>query len=669
MRTRRGFMTVLLAGATGLLVPALARAADRVSVATELDRLTVEVGEAVEFTVQVELEGDGDMPDPVLPNFVEMGLTLAGPPSSFRSSGSSVSFGTGQQTVLQTRAVQTYSYTLIPSKPGRYTLPVHVMNGRTKVAAPRTPVLEVTGSAAPTEPIAGGIDGPTEAQGDLFLWTRLDKSRVYVGEQLVYTLEVYERLPFPNIQLRALPGFQDFWSEELPEGDNRTESVAGVPYRVHPGLRRGLFPQKAGMLTITAAEVGVGMRRRVRGRPTTIEVLPLPVDGRPADFSANNVGLYTIEAAIDRAKIKQGEPFTLTVTISGTGNIRVIDPGAWPELEGMRRYDPKVETRPAVGMRIGGDRIYQFLVIPERAGTLTIPPHRFSFFDPATGRYQTVSSKPIEVAVLADASAPAPSAPAEEAPGPAARPTKSAEDGLLAPLITPDNLPRVASDSAWLTPGRFTAGMILAPTVLAATAGGRALWRRYGPDEASRASAARAAKQRELIAQAERGVATGEGFYPALAQLLQGLALARAGAPGEGLPRRALLELLGRRGAAAPDLERLGRLLDRCDAAFRSPASAARLPRTNASSTTSARAGAATSASSSPSTSPAHRHVDVDATFMRPPGSSARTAAAAPAPRRAPPCARPGPRSPRPRGPTWSTRRSCAATGRPRRGI
>ncbi len=567
MRTRRGFMTVLLAGATGLLVPALARAADRVSVATELDRLTVEVGEAVEFTVQVELEGDGDMPDPVLPNFVEMGLTLAGPPSSFRSSGSSVSFGTGQQTVLQTRAVQTYSYTLIPSKPGRYTLPVHVMNGRTKVAAPRTPVLEVTGSAAPTEPIAGSIDGPTEAQGDLFLWTRLDKSRVYVGEQLVYTLEVYERLPFPNIQLRALPGFQDFWSEELPEGDNRTESVAGVPYRVHPGLRRGLFPQKAGMLTITAAEVGVGMRRRVRGRPTTIEVLPLPVDGRPADFSANNVGLYTIEAAIDRAKIKQGEPFTLTVTISGTGNIRVIDPGAWPELEGMRRYDPKVETRPAVGMRIGGDRIYQFLVIPERAGTLTIPPHRFSFFDPATGRYQTVSSKPIEVAVLADASAPAPSAPAEEAPGPAARPTKSAEDGLLAPLITPDNLPRVASDSAWLTPGRFTAGMILAPTVLAATAGGRALWRRYGPDEASRASATRAAKQRELIAQAERGVATGEGFYPALAQLLQGLALARAGAPGEGLPRRALLELLGRRGAAAPDLERLGRLLDRCDAA------------------------------------------------------------------------------------------------------
>jgi len=567
MRTRRGFVTGLM-GAAGLLVSGRARAAERVSVATELDRLSVEVGEAVEFTVQVEVEGGGGTPEPVLPDFAAMGLTLAGPPSSFRSSGSTVSFGTGRGTVMQSRAIQTYSYTLIASKPGRFALAVHVMNGGTKVAAPRTPVLEVTGTAAEAAPLPGGIDGPTEAQGDLFLWTRLDKSRAYVGEQIVYTLEVYERLPFPNIQLRALPGFQDFWSEELPEGNQRTETVAGVPYRVHPGLRRGLFPQRAGTLTITAAEVGVGMRRRVRGRPTAIEVLPLPAEGRPAEFSANNVGLYTIEAAIDRAKVKQGEPFTLTVTISGTGNIRVIDPGAWPELEGMRRYDPKLETRMAVGMRLGGDRIYQFLIIPERAGTLTIPPHRFSFFDPASASYQTVRSAPIEVTVLADAAAAAaPSPSAEPAPAPAERAAKSDEDALLAPLLTPDALPRAASDSSWLTPRRFTAGMLLAPAVLAASAGGRALWRRYGPDEASRASAARAARQRALVDQAERGVTTGEGFYPALAQLLQGLAVARAGAEGEGLPRRALLDLLARRGVASPDLERLGRLLDRCDAA------------------------------------------------------------------------------------------------------
>jgi hypothetical protein len=67
------------------------------------------------------------------------------------------------------------------------------------------------------------------------LWTRLDKPKAYVGEQLLYTLEVYERLAFPNFQLRTLPGFQDFWTEELPEGDVRIETVAGVPYRCAPG--------------------------------------------------------------------------------------------------------------------------------------------------------------------------------------------------------------------------------------------------------------------------------------------------------------------------------------------------------------------------------------------------------------------------------------------------
>lgn len=569
MRTRRGFLGIVAAGAAGLLVPARARAADRVSVATELDRLTTQVGEPVEFTVQVEVEGEVRVvPEPVLPDLVEMGLNLAGPPSTFRSTSSSLAFGTGRNTVVQTRTIETYSYTLIPSKPGNFSLAVHVMHGASKISAPRTPVLEVTGTAvAAVAPQPGGIGGPTEAQGDLFLWTRLDKSKVHVGEQIVYTLEVYERLPFPNIQLRALPGFQDFWSEELPEGDQRTETVAGVPYRVHPGLRRALFPQRAGTLTITAAEVSVGMRRRVRGRPTTIEVLPLPSDGRPADFSANNVGLYTIAAKVDRAKVKQGEPFTLTVTISGTGNIRVIDPGAWPELDGMRRYDPKVETRPAVGMQLGGERSYQFLVIPERAGALIVPAHSFSFFDPATARYQTVRSEPIRVFVTEVAGAPTPSASPEEPAADVERVANADDEGLLAPLMTPDVLPRVGAASSWLTPGRFTAGMILAPAVLAAATAGRALWRRFGPDEASRASATRAARQRELVAQAERGVATGDGFYPALAQLLHSLAVERAGSEGQGLPRRALLELLARRGVVATDVERLGRLLDRCDAA------------------------------------------------------------------------------------------------------
>lgn len=563
MRTRRGFLGGLAGLAAAGLWTRVAHAADRVTVTVELDRTTAQVGEAVEMTVQVERVGEGrGIPDPVLPDLAALGMQIEGDPSTFRSFTSMSING-----VMQTRITQTFGYTLVPGKPGKFTLPIHVMNGSVKINAQRQPVLEVTGTAvAAAPPIQGGAGDPTEASGDIFLWTRVDKPRAYVGEQLIYALEVYERLPFPNIQLRALPGFQDFWSEELPEGEMRTESVAGTPYRVHPGLRRALFPQRAGTLTISAPEVGVGMRRRVVGRPTSVEVLPLPAAGRPAGFSANNVGLFTIAGKVDRAKVKQGEPFTLTVTISGTGNIRVIDPGAWPELDGLRRYDPKVDTRLSVGSQLGGERIYEFLMIPERGGEVTVPAHSFSFFDPATARYETVSTQPIVITVAADPNAVASPTP-EAAPGPTKAARTTGEDGLLAPLISPDALPRVGTTTAWLTPARFTAGMIAAPVVLAASAGVRAVWRRVGPDDRSRASAARVARQRALIGQAERGVTTGEGFYNALSQLLQALAVERAGPEGQGLPRRGLLELLARRGVRAEDVARLGQLLDRADAA------------------------------------------------------------------------------------------------------
>jgi hypothetical protein len=566
LRTRRNALRLLGLSAAALLVPRPARAAGDTTVVTALERNRTEVGEAVEFTVQVEREGEGDfeVPEPVLPDLAAMGLTIAGPPAAFRSTSSSFSFGTGRGSAIVSRTSQTYVYTLIPSKPGRFELPVHVMVDKTKVSAPRVPVLEVTGTAAPATPVAPGENtGPTEAQGDLFLWTRVDKPSVYVGEQLTYSLEVYERLPFPNIQLRQLPGFQDFWSEQLPEGTMRQEAVAGMAYRVHPGLRRALFPQRAGELTISPAEVGVGMRRRVKGRPVVITVKPLPA-GAPAGFSPNNVGLYTIAAEIDRKTFKVGEPFTLTLTIRGRGNIRVLDPGTWPELPGLRRYDPKVDTQVTVGEQVGGERRYAFLVIPERGGKLTIPPHELHFFDPAVGAYQTAKTAPIELAVEGDPGA----TPATDAPAAAQPPPEAAEaEGILAPIVTPDALPRATPTESWLTLERFAWAMAGVPAVLALGTGGKALWRRFGPDDASRAAAARAARQRDLMARAEQGVATGDGFYPALAQLLHASAVERAGPEGEGLPRDSLLQLLQRKGVPQADCARLRDLLDRCDAA------------------------------------------------------------------------------------------------------
>lgn len=558
---RRGFVGALVSApfalSGALAHPQEAHASGTVSLRTQLRTNTAAVGDAVDLIVEVRREGGGgDLPAPALPDLGAKGFTVEGPSTSSRTQTSWIN-GRSSSSVSTT-----YVYYLIASRPGRYKLPITVKDGSRTVQAASVPVLEITGSAiatAPTAPAANAL--PTTARGDVFLWATIDKPTLYVGEQLTYTLEVYERLRFQNIHLRELPGFQDFWSEELPEGRPRNASVAGIGYRVHPGLRRALFPQRSGTLTVTPAQVGIGLRRRISGQAIEVTVLPLPAEGQPPGFSGNNVGEYTIDATVDRAKIELGEPFTLTVTIKGNGNIRVLDPGEWPELVGMRRYDPKLEVAHRKSAVIGGSRRYEFLVIPERPGNLEIPPHTITFFDPETATYEAATSKTIAITVTGNpADAPA------EGPPPVTAPAED-DDLLLAPIYDLEMLPRTELEKPWLTPKRWVFGMVGAPLVAALAVLGSGLRRRFAGDAQAQARVARIARQRTRIAEARAASASGDGFYPTIAQLLQALAVDRAGPQGQGLPRRTLLKVLADDGVAKADLSRLRELLDLCDAA------------------------------------------------------------------------------------------------------
>ena len=443
---------------------------------------------------------------------------------------------------------------ITPTKAGKYELGFTLaFDGETIDS--NVPVLEVVEAGQPLPETPGGRE-PTEAQGPVFLWATVDKEQAYVGEQVTYALDVYERRSFLGIHLRKPPSFTDFFTEELPEGDPVVKRVGTTDYRVRPGLRRALFPQRAGTLEIGAAELSVGGRQRILSPALTVEVLPLPAEGRPAGFSPNNVGRYTITAEVDRTTLAANEPVTLRVTIGGEGNVKLVDPGAWPEIEGVRRYDPKVETRLRKGSMLGGERRYEFLLIPEHGGEVTIPAHELAFFDPEAERYEVVRTEPIVLTVEGGEAA-EPEAAAEPEPG--------AEE--LSPLVLGDALPRHTPRERWLTPTRWLYGMLAVPVLAAAGLGGAALWRRFGADEEAQARARRRQRQRELIDAAEHAVDSGEGFHGTLGKLLQEIAVERAGAEGVGLPRPELLRLLGQQGVPPADVERLRDLLDRCDAA------------------------------------------------------------------------------------------------------
>ncbi len=454
----------------------------------------------------------------------------------------------------------TQDLTIVPLKAGEFEMGFSVVVDGETIES-NVPVLTVTEGAVPeaTDAMAAGA-GPTQPNGDIFLWATTDKPTVYVGQQLTYALDVYERRQYLNVHLRKPPTFSDFFSEELPQGETEIKTVGEIPYRVEPGIRRALFAQRAGKLTIGQAEISVGLRKRLKSPELTVDVLPLPAEGQPAGFSPNNVGDYTVQASVDRTEVDTGEPFTLTITIEGSGNIKFIDPGTWPTINGLRRYEPKVDTRVTTGAVLGGVRRYEFLMIPEGAGEITIPPHSLSYFDPEAAAYAEANSDPIVIEVRGEGN---------DATVAAVEPTESvAEDeARLAEVIPGQVLPEGTPRSRWLTTTRWVYGMLAVPALAALGLGGAALVRRLGPDDRMRARARDKMRRQIRIKAGEDALASGDGFHATLSKLLHELAVRRAGADGVGLPRPELLRLLQVRDAEVGDLDELRDLLDDCDAA------------------------------------------------------------------------------------------------------
>ena len=525
-----------------------AQAAIEVAAESRISMDTVRVGDAVRLTMVFKIRG-APAPETIpWPTSLADNFTVTKVRRSDRTSRSI--FG-GPRSAVQTLEVKA---TITPKIEGTFELGF-VMEIEGQKVESNVPVLEVIGA---DEVLPGPPPGsvPVEAPGLVFPWVLVDKKDVYVGEQVTYDLEVYDASSFVSIRLRKPPSFTDFFTEELEGRMPVSRQVDGEEYDVRSVMRRALFPQRSGTLEVGPAELSIGGRQRMMSEALQIEVKPLPGEGRPAGFSANNVGQFSIAAEVDKTTLAANEPATLRITIEGEGNIKLVDPGQWPELEGFRRYEPKVTTKLRKGSRLGGARSYEFLLIPEKGGELTIPPHEVSFFDPKEGAYQVAKSEPIAVTVAGG-----------QAPEPEEQPEAEPGSEEIAAMFTDDTLPRHTPRERWLTPTRWAYGMVAVPIIAAVGLGGAALWRRFGPDEQMQARARRRQRHRGLIDDAEAAVESGEGFHGALAKLLHELAVDRAGNAGVGLPRPELLRLLKQQGVPSEDVERVRDLLDRCDAA------------------------------------------------------------------------------------------------------
>ena len=251
----------------------------------------------------------------------------------------------------------------------------------------------------------------------LFARASVSNSSPYQGEQTLITYKIYTQIPISQFQIDKLPGNKGFWSEDLTKnGDVRQyeETIEGRRYQVAEIRRGALFAQEHGKLTIDPLDLDVlAMVQRQRRRtgtmwdlfddpffnPTqavqkhlktnglTLHVKALPE--APAGFGGA-VGNFEVKCKMDTNEVRANEAMTYRITVSGTGNLMLIDSPKPNFPKVFEVYDPQVNdklTRSSNG--VSGSRTFEWVLIPRNQGNYEIPALDFVFFDPATGHYVT----------------------------------------------------------------------------------------------------------------------------------------------------------------------------------------------------------------------------------------------------------------------------------------
>jgi len=154
---------------------------------------------------------------------------------------------------------------------------------------------------------------------------------------------------------------------------------------------RSLIDEMLGRVEVREVPVAVEVVR--------IEVLPLPAEGRPADFTGA-IGQWNIELDAKPTELAVGDPITLTVKLSGSGNIDTVPPVQLQNLADFKVYDPTTKTTKNE-LNTTGERIFQQVLVPTATTATQLPVVQLSYFDPLVKAYRSVTRGPISIKVNA----------------------------------------------------------------------------------------------------------------------------------------------------------------------------------------------------------------------------------------------------------------------------
>ncbi len=451
----------------------------------------------------------------------------------------------------------------------------------------RTQPLEVTVSAAPPPTQGATPSSPGEtgiASTDLFVTAEASRTRVREGEPFIVEYRIWTRVDVSSYNLTRVPEPEGFWVEDVGQVTQpQVEQVVrdGQAYATAVIRRIALVPTGPGERTLDplGVEAQVRVRRRsadpfedlfgrsslfgttvvpttVLSNPLAIEVEPLP-PGRPEPFSGV-VGSLSLSADLDRDSVDANDAVTLTVRVSGRGNLRGVPA---PELDlppDFEAFPPEIsESVQLSGSGLSGSKTFEYVMIPRAPGTRTIPSIEMGFFDTGEGAYRTAGTGDLQLGVTGAVA----EGPASMARGGV---TQLREDIRFIHLgsgsLRPSHRPLFGEVVFWMF-------VILPMAGVLGTLGLRRHQDRLAGDVAYARGrrAGRVARKRFAEARRLAGGDDARAFYAEVARALRGLVADRLNLPEAGLQLSELGAALTRVGVSEPTVGDVLECLEHCD--------------------------------------------------------------------------------------------------------
>lgn len=391
------------------------KAADKVRFVAEVADVVVS-GDQVRLVFTVNSQDIKDFRAPSIKGFD----VLMGPS---RSQQSSIQIINGKRTSNSSTA---FTYILLAGSPGTYTIPaasVEVNGEKVFSNAISIKVLPQDQTSGNSGNNGGGSASSSRSQAagsrisanDLFITATASKTTVHEQEAILLTYKVYTVVNLRQLYGK-MPDLKGFHTQEVELPQQKTftlEHYKGRNYNTTVWSQYVLFPQQTGKLEIPSITFDgvvaqqtisddpfdaffngggyVEVKKKITTPKVVINVQPLPA--KPAGFSGA-VGEFKLASSINATDVKTNDAVTIKLTLSGTGNMKLIGTPEVKFPQDFEIYDPKVtDDYKLTNSGLTGTKTFEYLAIPRHAGNFMIPAIEFTYFDLKSNSYKTLKTE------------------------------------------------------------------------------------------------------------------------------------------------------------------------------------------------------------------------------------------------------------------------------------